>query len=981
MSEGGDKIEKLPSGSAQEETTLKTDMANSSEEVLTKEQEGTSMAQNSLDTRKDDSKSSPEPESSSDSSDDEEDEPPLLKYTRLNQLPPNFFKKDPISASVFHDNVFAFGTHSGLILLTNPDFSVIRTFKAHRASILSLYTDGVWFASGSMDGTIVIGSVADGNDIVMFDYKRPIHAVILDKNYQRTRAFICGGMSGRVVYSSKNWLDQRVETVLDQDKGPIVAIQMIDDLVLWMNDVGITVYHTTTRQVISVIEKPENSFRSDLYWPRISFPETDRLLIAWGNYIWLLRASIKGPMNSASGAGSSVKSRILPSAASLSFRSLQEKKIEVEHMFKVDYLISGIASFKDDQWIVLAYNQTEREQETGKAIPQNPDIKILSSVDGSTHDEEEIGFNFTEHLGLNDYNLGVHIGPKSTRFFVISARGGVIAEQVQLDDRLAWYLERHRFFEAWSMSRYLVSPTQRLEYGIKHLRSLVTSEQWEKATDWTKSLLNVNTDDFPLTDTRSTIGTKVSRVLEVEEREAFIKEVRLQWEKWSEVFLEAGKVQQLSSIIPTDPRWTLNKSIYSRILKHWLNTSCDHAISLLQAWDLELYDTKDVTTSIESLLEENPDNRSLRAELCRIYQKSFEPAKAVNHLYILKDPNIVGFLEENHILPNFIADVPKFARLRFEKGSDIERLPISKIKTRLEDIVKILADKRNEIPPKDVLQLMFENHLDIINYFYIEELIRIDELLVKGFENERIQLYSHYNRPKLFPFLTSNQNYDISKAIEICETNALVDELVYLLGRIGQNKRALKLIVEELEDPERAINFAKRQNDQETWNTVLEYSFSRPKYIKALIELSDEKSSKFYNPITILQNMSTNLQIEGLKESITKVSQENDMNVVLNQLILKIIYKRSEEISYDFNLDKLRGIQFDAKSDTLKTIFDNFETALVLKAPGDSEVSIRLVESVVRRDPNANKPFADLETKLKHLQILNEEFQKTTSVT
>ena len=234
MSEGGDKIEKLPSGSAQEETTLKTDMANSSEEVLTKEQEGTSMAQNSLDTRKDDSKSSPEPESSSDSSDDEEDEPPLLKYTRLNQLPPNFFKKDPISASVFHDNVFAFGTHSGLILLTNPDFSVIRTFKAHRASILSLYTDGVWFASGSMDGTIVIGSVADGNDIMMFDYKRPIHAVILDKNYQRTRAFICGGMSGRVVYSSKNWLDQRVETVLDQDKGPIVAIQMIDDLVLWM---------------------------------------------------------------------------------------------------------------------------------------------------------------------------------------------------------------------------------------------------------------------------------------------------------------------------------------------------------------------------------------------------------------------------------------------------------------------------------------------------------------------------------------------------------------------------------------------------------------------------------------------------------------------------------------------------------------------------------------------------------------------------
>lgn len=920
-------------------------------------------------------------DSSSDGSDEEEEEePPILKYTRLNQLPPNFFLKDPVSASAFHDTIFVFGTHSGYILLTTPEFVVIRTFKAHRASILSLYTDGLWFASASMDGTVVIGSVTDGSDIVMFDYKRPIHAVILDKNYQRTRSFICGGMSGNVVYSSKNWLDQRVDVVLDKEKGPIVAIQMIDDLVLWMNDVGISIYHTTSRQIISVIEKPDDSFRSDLYWPRISFPETDRVLIAWGNYIWSLRASVKGPINQNSGAGSSMKSRILPTAATLSFRSsYQEKKVEVEHMFKVDYLIAGIASFKDDQWIVLAYNQSEKHPITGRSVPQNPDVKILSSTDASTQHEEEIGFNFTENLGLNDYNLGVHIGANLTRFFIICARDGVVAEQVQMDDRLSWFLERQLYYDAWAMSRYLVSLTKRLEYGVQHLQGLVSQSKWNEAASWLKQLLHVDSDELPLSDTRSTIGTRMSAVLDAEEKEALVKEIRVQWEKWSEAFLDAGHTKSLSEIIPTDPRWNLSKSIYSRILQFWLHESVQNAVSLLRNWDLELYNIKDVATSIEGALEEDPENNLLRSGLCQLYEKSFEPSKAVPHLYALKDPNIVEFLNKYHILPNFIDEIPKFARLRFESESDIERLPISQIQTALQDIVKVLVGKRNEISPKSVLALMFREHLDIVNYFYLEELIRIDELLVKGYENERIQLYSQYSRPKLFPFLISDQDYDISKAIEICEANALVDELVYLLGRIGQNKKALKLIVEELEDPEKAINFAKRQNDQETWNTVLDYSFSRPHYIKALIELSDETSSKFYNPITILQNMSPNLKIEGLKESITKVSQENDMNVVLNQLILKIVYKRSEEISQDFYLEKLKGIEFDTKSGALKYMFDKFETSVVLKTPGTSNISIQLVGDVVADDPSGTRPYSDLATKLKHLQMIHKKYQENTS--
>lgn len=915
----------------------------------------------------------------SDSEDEEsedEDEPPILKYTRLNQLPPKLFKHDPVSTTAFYDTIFIFGTHTGWIYLIKPDLTVLRSFKAHRASVLSLYSDGQFFASGSMDGTIVIGSITDERDLTLFDYKRPIHAVVLEKNYARNRSFVCGGMSGQVIYSAKNWLEKRVDTILDQDNGPIVGIQTIDDLVLWMNDKGITIYHTTTRRVISNIPKPDDSHRSDLYWPRVCFPETDRTVIAWGNYIWSLRTSIKGA-NLNTGAGSSVKSRILPGAASLSFRSAQEKKIDVEHVFKVDYLISGIQSFRNDNWIILAYNEPERDEDTGRLVAQNPDIKLLSTLDGATVHEEEIGLESTENLGLNDYTLGCHIGTDSTRFFIISARDGVIAEQIQMDDRLKWYLDRKMYLEAWTMSQHLVAPVQRLSFGVNHLESLVRNDKWDEATEWLSKLLYLNAEDFPGGDTKSTLATRASNTLQAEERELFVREVASQWVQWSDIFISSNQVERLTTVIPKDPRWNLPKGVFVRILKYWLdNDNIDAFCDSIDEWPLEIYDVGTITSAVEHVLELQPENAKLRRKLCDLYTRALEPTKAVKHLCELKDPNIIPFLDTHHILQAFVSEIPDFAKLRFSNDSDIDRLPIPELEQKLADITQILVKTRHEIAPERVLQLMTDSRLDILNFFYLEQLAGIDELLVKGYENTLINLYSQFDRPKLLPFLMTNNNYDISKAIEVCELNALVDELVFLLGKIGENKKALKLIMEELDDPRRAIKFAKTLNDKETWNILLEYSFSRPAYIRALIELADNHSNNFYNPITILEKMNTDVDIEGLKESITKVSLDNDTNITMNQLILRIIHKRSEEVSKMYYQDKLKGIEIDASDNKLKLLFDVYETVVLVRDPSSSLPRIALVNEVVEGDRYALRLSTTLKQKLQHLEELNELYRR-----
>ncbi|KAK7678848.1 hypothetical protein QCA50_018150 [Cerrena zonata] len=848
--------------------------------------------------------------------DEEEDEPPKLKYIRVNKLPANFFVRDALST--------------------------IRTFKAHRASVLSLYTDGKYFASGSMDGTIVIGSIEDEKDIVAFDFKRPIHAVILDQNYHRSRSFISGGMS---------------------DKGPIVSIQKIDDLILWMSDAGITVYHITTKRVISTIKKPDNSPRSDLYWPRVHFPEVDRILIAWADHIWSLRVSIKSVDD-----GDNVLTQT---------RAVQEKKIEVEHIFKFDSLIAGISSFKDDLWMILTYNTPERDPDTNKMAFPPPDLKLVNSASGDIEHEEEIGLKNIQGLGLNDYLLGSHIGEKTPSYFIMSAKDGVIAQETQLDDRLNWYLEKRRFFDAWNISQHLVSPIKRLNFGTQYVDSLITLDNWEEASDFLKKLLWLNLEDLPEADTKSTILTGRSDILLTEEMDNYVKEVTSQWSIWADIFIKSNHIKELTDIIPTNAKLNLPHNIYNTILEYWLSKIDDNdTFYRLIDWDPDLYDIKLIQSKLEELLERDDSNDRLRKSLTELYVKSFNPIKAVPHLIHLRDYNLISFLASNHLLTNFKNDIPRIITLRF-KPKEIEELPVQDLGDKLADIIDILVENRHEIPSGDIIQLMFDNHLEFINYFYLEKLAAVDEYLSYPFGNERIKLYANFDRPKLLPFLTKYSKYDIDEAIRLCEDNDFVEELVYLLGKIGENKKALMLIIDELDDPEKAIKFAKHQNDKEAWSILLDYSVKKPNFIKALIECADDQSNSYYDPITILERMPHNVKIEGLKNSVTKISNNNDLNLMLNQLILKIVYKQSEEVSSVYQQQQLKGVEVDISSDEIKNLVNRYETIVMYSEPGATDK--KLTNELKLLNDTAlmlnKKTHSGLNKKLEHLFILKKHIE------
>ena len=64
----------------------------------------------------------------------------------------------------------------------------------------------------------------------------------------------------------------------------------------------------------------------------------------------------------------------------------------------------------------------------------------------------------------------------------------------------------------------------------------------------------------------------------------------------------------------------------------------------------------------------------------------------------------------------------------------------------------------------------------------------------------RVKLYAEYEPENLLNYLRVNQSYQTQKALDVCQERGLVNEQVYLLGRVGEYRRALELIVNSRED-------------------------------------------------------------------------------------------------------------------------------------------------------------------------------------
>ncbi|KAI8323650.1 hypothetical protein GQ54DRAFT_286058 [Martensiomyces pterosporus] len=849
-----------------------------------------------------------------DDDDDDDDEEPALRYKRLGGNVHSLFEKDTASTLVASERFLVLGTHWGNVVIIDFEGNEIKRWRAHSTTVnsVSVDLDNEYVASAGDDGRVVVHGLYS-DEVTIVDYSRPVKAVALDPLYSRksTRRFVSGGTSGQLIMYEKKWYGKS-DTILFTSEGPIQTIQWHDNLIAWACDEGVQIYDASRAVRISQIARPEGCPRPDLFYCRLHWKDERTLVAGWANFVQVV----------------ALKEKALPPASQIGFPGADSASgpslyAEVSTLFRTDFIVSGLAIYRD-QFLILSYGDErlvdglmaeqegvvpEEGRQHRSRNAQPPELRLINrNIEEVSSDVLALeGFQL---LQPNDYGLAYcasrpqpHAGLEADTWFILSPKQLVSVHPRGLKDHIQWLTERGDYRQAladieeayrnegpWVMYRDQIKEAEYQAIGQTYAQMLMDEGSAEEAAA-------VCTRALPRTNTPESVAA---------------------WESWIFAFAEANSLQEIAPHIPTSGL-QLSNTVYEMVLAFLLASNIAEFKQLVFAWPSSLFNAYSVVLAVEDHLEKTSDAgdvESLKTILAFLYDKLNQPSKSLlYHLELFSDGILDRVLREN--LFDAVRDKAELV-MRYDDHtlSSTSDEP-AQLKDRCEaQGVQLLTDNTDAIPSASVVKQLVQvpEHLHV----YLHTLLAKDPHLGAPFADLQVELYAEYNPEKLLNFLRISTYYSFDRALEICEERSLVPEMVFVLGRMGDNHRALMLIIERLRDVPRAIEFAKEQNDPELWNDLVMYSRDKPEFILALLELG----GTHINPTKLIHNIPPELSVPGIRRALTNVLHDYHLQVELCTDCKHVLDGDCEILS-----DGLRRLQHQGMA------VDNDQLCLVCQLP------------------------------------------------
>ncbi|CAG8436458.1 3839_t:CDS:10 [Diversispora eburnea] len=786
-----------------------------------------------------------------------EEEEPELKYKRLEADVSELLKKDAASAMAVSDKYVALGTHNGDLFILDFDGNLIKRFSSHSATVNDISIDVAeeYVASASMDGKVVIHGMYIDSERV-FNYRRPVKCVALDPDFSRkdSQQFVSGGLAGQLILNEKDKVLQH------SGEGPIYTARWNGNLIAYANDEGVKMYDTQSQQRITYIKRPSGSPRPDLYRCNLCWRSNNQLLIGWANYVQI--AIVK----------EQTVSGLPPLYAEIS-------------MFQTDFIVCGIAPF-NEMTLLLAYLSDEITKNEMMDDPEQykrprakrPEIRIINSL------KEEISTDALplhgfQHCQANDYILDYY--PSEDMFYVVSPKDLVLAKPRDLDDHISWLLDRYRYEEAlstlkeaqaWGGSKVY----DLTEVGEKYLGYLVDEGEFAKAAENCPKIIKDSKDSKKL------------------------------WERWVFRFAELKHLQEITPYIPfQSPDPQLSSTAYEMVLAHFLNNDHQALCDTIMKWPPTIYNISSVTVLVEDIVEKDPDNKILMECLAELRPNVFDLIRNYNLFSAVQDKVVLLMDFDQYLISEKKNQLETEAENKEQDSSKkIEPVRKSKSKKDIEmPAVQLLVENVESIPIGHVVSQL-RSHQQYL-HTYLDALFNKDHHIGYEFHDDQVELYAEYDYPRLIEFLRSSNYYDFEKAYKICKQRDLVPEMVFVLGRMGNNKQALMLIIERLGDVQLAIDFVNEQDDDILWEDLLTYSLDKPRFITGLLE---NLGGTRLDPIILIKRIPNGLEIPELKKALIKVLHDYNLQASLREGCQKILVSDSVSMADQLIRAQKRGI-------------------------------------------------------------------------
>ncbi|KAI9813686.1 MAG: Vacuolar protein sorting-associated protein 41 [Thelocarpon impressellum] len=539
------------------------------------------------------------------------------------------------------------------------------------------------------------------------------------------------------------------------------------------------------------------------------------------------------------------------------------------------------------------------------------------------------------------------------KIYIHSPYDCVLATKRDLEDHLEWLLSKEKYEEAWTL----------IDCHPEAISSRADRPTGDSPPSTPKGR-RTSVEDF-FADDASTTTASAARVSDsaVEKEKRRIGERWLQqlvqsgdwrwagsvagkvlgtsgrWEHWAWEFIRAKKYDEIVPFLPTAAlRPPLPPIIYGVFLGYYISRDRMRLKELLDGWPPELFDVSGVIAAIQEKLksddvredtieggETGRDWRILTEGLAQLFLADSRPREALMCYIRLQDADTaMSLIGEYHLLDAVADDIPGLILLRVSK-EQLRSAPRSELEEATADTINLLADEAQygAVRPDVVVTQLNKKSYRLFLFFYLRALwkgtgspgqTRHAErfetdgmMLVEEFGSLAVETFAEYDRALLMEFLKASQSYEFEKAYAVCEQRSYVPELVYLLSKTGQTKRALFLIIDRLADVSQAISFAKSQADPDLWNDLLEYSMDKPRFIRGLLE----EVGTAIDPIQLVRRIPKGLEIEGLRDGLSRMIREYEIQHSISAGVARVL--RGEVAS---GMDTLRtgqkkGIRFE----------------------------------------------------------------------
>ncbi|WFD19582.1 Vacuolar protein sorting-associated protein 41 [Malassezia caprae] len=814
-------------------------------------------------------------------------EEPAFHTTILKASVSDILARDSISSMAVSLEHVALGLQSGMIFVLSRKGHLEKGFRFHSAPVLDIVFDstGEFVGSAGMDGIVAIASLTSSEQYE-FDFHRPMRSIALEPQFgsRSSRAFVCGGMSGVLVYREKRWFGYK-ETVLHNGEGPIWSVAWQGRWIAWANDRGVRIIEASTHEIFTLIPAPSNAPRPELVRCSLHWRDASTLLIAQSDRITV--ASIKSRNKATE---DEVRAAIptvptfsgLVSSLAPSSQELREY-VQVTDIFQLECIASDIA-WSMDAMITLAYLVDEAElaeldSETLQLRPQQPPEIRSINRQGEELASHVLDISNYKRFHCNDYHVRASLEPKwdpvlqgdvlSPVFFVASPKEIHVLRPRDERDHIQWLLEHHEYREALEALEALGSgPAAAFGFDVAAVGHDYLTHMIQDLHDYTAAA-----QLFPLL-LRSDVAA---------------------WEHFVFLMLDHGQVKTLLPHVPIkDPE--LSEVVYDMILVHLLRSDEQALLTTLRAWPGHLYSTQAVASAIE---DQARNSRVLLECLAQLFLANQQPGKALLYMLRLRHPSVFELIRENDLL----IDVQHKIRTLVELDQDLA----GSQEPRNSALVPLLVEHTHSVPIQRAMH-QFESY-PWYQYLYLHALFEKDPSLVVPYANKLVRLYSDFAYPKLMHFLRSMSSvYSFKEAYNVCEERDHVPEMVFLRGRTGDLPGALNLILERLNDVEMAIEFVQQQDDADLWNILLAHSCNKPDYVRGLLEHAGGE----IDPVRIIRPIEHGLIIPGLRPALMKTLKNFHLQHSLLSGGMTVLMNHTKELIHRYQSALSAAVACDA---------------------------------------------------------------------